>query len=568
MIAKHILCNVKNDNYGHLARYIGNMKKNNQNESDEKILLKWQEGCEADEYSLAIKEIEATQSMNTTTNKEKTYHLLISFRPEDETKLTPEIFKKIENEIAKSLGFENHQRHCGVHKNTGNIHMHIAYNMINSMTFKKHTPYNDYFKLNNICRQLEEKYGLVVDNGVNANIKENKISYKAQNMEANTSQESLNTYILNKKQYILDLLEKATNWEDFHKDLSLIGLEIKKWGNGLVFKDLNGKHTVKASSIDRSLSFSNLEKKLGQFIKNKKLNLNDIDYLDKYISKPIQQNEITKDLYNEYKQNINLKKKELLDIRNEEQNNYNNLKEKWANKRKIVFSYKMLKTHRDDLLLKIKLEEEEERLQNKKNMILMKNEITKNVPYNNWVSFLQSKALEGNENALNLLRNKNINVQFNHNEKEIEKKKNELSIQTEIFEKKLIIEQLNTSSIIKKTLITVTKMEEAYKLLMNNKKLFKHESKETKTDNTEKIDNNLNCDDFKYNIDKKGCIIYNFGSNTGNIKDTGKEIYYSKNEECKQIALKYATLKWGKVSITQNKITPIFQMNKKIEIIR
>ena len=56
--------------------------------------------------------------------KDKNWELI------DEAKLTPEAFKTIEQHFPAALGYAEHQRHCGVHKNTGNLHMHVAYNMI------------------------------------------------------------------------------------------------------------------------------------------------------------------------------------------------------------------------------------------------------------------------------------------------------------------------------------------------------------------------------------------------------------------------------------------------------
>ena len=82
--------------------------------------------------------------MRLRTTREKTYHLIVSFRPEDEAKLTPETLKEIELEFAKSLGFEEHQRHCGVHKNTHNLHMHVAYNMIHPEKLARHEPFRDF----------------------------------------------------------------------------------------------------------------------------------------------------------------------------------------------------------------------------------------------------------------------------------------------------------------------------------------------------------------------------------------------------------------------------------------
>lgn len=125
MISKHVHYEAAHDNYGALAHYIAGAGR-----EGEKCLVSWSSGCAADDdYELAILEAQATQSMNTRSQKEKTYHLLVSFRPEDEAKLTPDTFKSIEERFAATLGYAKHQRHCGVHKNTANLHMHVAYNM-------------------------------------------------------------------------------------------------------------------------------------------------------------------------------------------------------------------------------------------------------------------------------------------------------------------------------------------------------------------------------------------------------------------------------------------------------
>lgn len=93
----------------------------------EKCLFCWSAGCWAgDDYDLAIQEVLDTQALNTRTGKEKTYHLVVSFRPEDESCLTEETLKEMERRFAEVLGLSEHQRHCGVHVNTDNLHMHVA----------------------------------------------------------------------------------------------------------------------------------------------------------------------------------------------------------------------------------------------------------------------------------------------------------------------------------------------------------------------------------------------------------------------------------------------------------
>lgn len=126
MISKRVGISPKNDNYARLAEYIADA-----GHEGEKSLMHWCAGCLGDDdYQHGISEAVDVQAMNTRSRQSKTYHLVISFRPEDEAKLTPEVFKAIEERFAAALGYTEHQRHCGVHKNTANLHMHMAYNMI------------------------------------------------------------------------------------------------------------------------------------------------------------------------------------------------------------------------------------------------------------------------------------------------------------------------------------------------------------------------------------------------------------------------------------------------------
>ena len=156
MISRHVYQAPENDDYRRLANYIADA-----GHRGEKTLMSWCAGCwSEDNYQLGIHEVETVQARPTRSRKEKTYHLVISFRPEDEAKLSPEIFREMELEFARALGFEEHQRHAGVHKNTANIHLHIAFNEIHPERLTRHEPFRDYAARDRLCRQLEKRYGL------------------------------------------------------------------------------------------------------------------------------------------------------------------------------------------------------------------------------------------------------------------------------------------------------------------------------------------------------------------------------------------------------------------------
>lgn len=91
MISKRVFIDAGNDNYARLAAYIADAGP-----SGEKCLMRWAEGMlGGDDYAEGIAEAVDVQARNTRAAS-KTYHLVISFRPEDEAKLTPEAFKTIE----------------------------------------------------------------------------------------------------------------------------------------------------------------------------------------------------------------------------------------------------------------------------------------------------------------------------------------------------------------------------------------------------------------------------------------------------------------------------------------
>ena len=81
MIGKKIKDPEIKTRYRKIAEYIAAAKG-----AGEKLHALWVENCDtgADDPDLAIREIEATQNLSNRTRKHKTYHLVISFRNEDE----------------------------------------------------------------------------------------------------------------------------------------------------------------------------------------------------------------------------------------------------------------------------------------------------------------------------------------------------------------------------------------------------------------------------------------------------------------------------------------------------
>ena len=100
MISKKVGIAPQNDNYAKLATYIADAGPRG-----EKNFMYWSAGCLGDDdYHNGINEVQDVQALNRRTKQCKTYHLVISFRPEDETTLTPELFMTIERRFAAAFG--------------------------------------------------------------------------------------------------------------------------------------------------------------------------------------------------------------------------------------------------------------------------------------------------------------------------------------------------------------------------------------------------------------------------------------------------------------------------------
>ena len=211
--------------------------------------------CASTDVADAINEILLTQSLNTRSKKDKTMHLILSFKPQDEAKLTPELREKLEKEFVEKIGFGEHQRISIYHGDTDNPHIHIALNKINP---KKHTikdPDKLWPKMRKIAQEMEVKYDISL---LNAEKQKTVAENRIQDAEAMSGQETLCSYIRK-----IETLKSANNWQEFQEILKQNNIKIQVRANGFIFTD--GTYQVKASTVHRDFSKSKLEKKYGPY---------------------------------------------------------------------------------------------------------------------------------------------------------------------------------------------------------------------------------------------------------------------------------------------------------------
>lgn len=349
--------------------------------------------CHSDSIEWASMEIEATQARNTRAKSDKTYHLIISF-PEGENP-SNEVLESIENEICEALGFEEHQRISVTHRDTDNLHIHLAINKIHPEKLTLHEPYRDHYVRDKKCIELEQKYGLQVDNHKN---KKTISEGRASDMESMTGLESLLSHVKG----FADEIEKAESWDELHKLLNDKGVTLSKRGNGLIFS--SGEISVKASNVDRAFSKAKLIEKLGEFEESKYKSNSD------YAPQPINLDADSKTLFQIYKdeqsQNTKILNAELLALSAERTTAINLIKNKTSLKRQ------MLKLAAPGIMKRIALKHinnEQQKELNKLHQDLSKKRSLLFSEYKrkSWKEWLKVKVVNGDEKALEALEKSN-----------------------------------------------------------------------------------------------------------------------------------------------------------------
>ena len=523
MISRHIPIEPENDNYGRLARYIARIGE--YAEDKEKPSLVWCAGCVGgDDYAEGIAEVQDVQALNTRVASNKSYHLVVSFRPEDEARLTPDILRDIERRFTQALGLSEHQRHCAIHTDTQNIHMQIAYNFIHPVTLNRNDHPWDYNKHDALCREIEREYGLTVDNGMEK--ERGQRNERAIALEAQQGVQSFDSYVRERAAPILAALDAAKNWQDLHKELHRHGLEIRPKGNGLIIKSRHGKQALKASDVDRRLSKSHLEKVLGAYQPPMPILVKEES---RYRSKPIQRSPVGEALYARYQAEAAERKQQADAEKARQAETLTVIREKWRQQRTEVEKSTMLKQNRRNLIQYARKKEAAELAEAKARL----HQEQAAPPYESWNDFLRRHADQGDETALAVLRSRKQPVEVEGSPAPRPPALD--SIKAEYAEKQVeVLADTDQSRKGKKTLLAYLRMEE----------VLKEEALRGLA---------VRPEDMTRSVDAKGAVVFTLPGG-GKVRDTGKEVLFSGADElAAKVAQFYARKKWGtQLSVYKN----------------
>lgn len=401
MIVKHIpMKNIQKSSFAGLISYITDVQNKN-----ERVGCVTVTNCYQQDASDAVMEIEATQRQNTRAISDRTYHIIISFRNGENP--APKVLKAIESRICEGLGYGKHQRVSAVHHDTDNMHIHVAINKIHPTRYTIHEPYYDYKILGRLCEKLEVQYGLERDNH---QPQKQCAENRAQDLERHTGVESLLGFI---KRECLSKLKLASTWIELHEILKENGLEIREQGNGLIIADQQSNLMVKASSIDRGFSKSKLEVKLGKF---EKFNTgifgnaspkNASYYAQRPVNTKIDTTEYYAKYKTEYQDMSDARMSELTSIRKRKNQLIEKVKHFSKLKRSAIKLMKNDGVNKKILysLLSKSIQQKLEKIN--KQYLKDRQKIYSKYERHVWLDWLKKKAIEGDNNALKILRARN-----------------------------------------------------------------------------------------------------------------------------------------------------------------
>lgn len=181
-------------------------------------------------------------------------HISLSYAPEDAPRMTDEMLVSLAKEYMQKMGIRDTQYIIARHNDQKHPHVHIVFNRVdnNGRTISDR---NDCFRNVKVCKELKEKYGLYFGKG-----KDRVRTHRLKGSDK-TKYEIYHA--------VKNSLGKSDSWKQFISELSKQGIktDFKYRGRSYVIQGLSFTKdgiTFKASDIDRSFSYSKLDRQLGE----------------------------------------------------------------------------------------------------------------------------------------------------------------------------------------------------------------------------------------------------------------------------------------------------------------
>jgi hypothetical protein len=221
----------------------------------------------------------ANQSVRT---KNPYLHVVVSWR-DGEKPSNAEVFASGRC-VLESLGMGEHQYVIAIHRDTENVHAHIATNRVHPEHYRAQHLSMSFVKIDRALRELELRYGWERDRGIHE-IRERaerepeigrrlrreretaRITDRSEKVRVWSGDRPFTEWVRDAAPALRTVLGRTgVTWADVHSTLADCNLELRAKGSGLTVVDRNDASLVaKASHIGRFASRGRLEAVLGAF---------------------------------------------------------------------------------------------------------------------------------------------------------------------------------------------------------------------------------------------------------------------------------------------------------------
>lgn len=253
-----------------LTDYIRDPQQTN---PEEKVLYSNGRGFLCDDHQSQQAEMVALAS-EAVRSQNPVAHYVMSWHEGEQP--SPEQVEEAVNLFLDELGLKDHQAIYALHKDTDNIHLHIAVNRVHPESLKVIKP-NKGFDIEAAHkaiariehaqgwqREQNGRYALLengeLGRGQPFQDKPRQPSQPRRDMEQRTGEKSAERIAIEQG---APIIKQATSWRELHRQLAEKGMRYEKTGSGATL--FVGAVGVKASSADREASLGKLQKRLGVY---------------------------------------------------------------------------------------------------------------------------------------------------------------------------------------------------------------------------------------------------------------------------------------------------------------
>ena len=209
-------------------------------------------------------------------------HVVVSWR-DGEAPTNAEVFAAGRH-VLEALGLGQHQYVIAIHRDTGNVHAHLAANRVNPETYRAQHLSMSYAKIDRSLRELELRHGWERDRGLHE-IRERderepevvprlrrereaaRVGARAETMRSWSGDRPFTEWVREAAPALRTVLGRpGVGWDDVHSALAELNLELREKGSGFAVVDRSDPTLMaKASHIARFASRERLESALGAF---------------------------------------------------------------------------------------------------------------------------------------------------------------------------------------------------------------------------------------------------------------------------------------------------------------